>query len=180
MSNNMNLANKITVLRILSIPFFIAFILYSRWEVALCIFILAAATDAVDGYVARVTKQKTEFGKILDPIADKLLILSAFICFSVLPEFPEGLRPPIYVPIIIISRDAIIMLGAILIFLMKGKLEAKPTLISKATTFLQMLTVISILLKLAVSSLLWNVAVGFTIVTGVDYIIKGSRLLNEK
>ncbi|NQU95254.1 MAG: CDP-alcohol phosphatidyltransferase family protein [Candidatus Omnitrophica bacterium] len=177
----MNFANKITILRILLIPLFIAFVLYSKWELALLIFMIAALTDAIDGYIARALKQRTELGKILDPIADKLLILSAFICLSVSKALPLTLKPPIYVPIIIISRDAIIVLGAILIHHTKGKLNIVPTIISKITTFLQMATVISILLgSAAVSPLLWNITVCFTIVSGIDYIVKGSKLLNEK
>lgn len=175
----MNLANKITIFRILLIPFFIAFILYSKWEIALFIFIIAAMSDAVDGYLARTLKQRTELGKILDPIADKLLILSAFISFCVVKDISTALKPPYYVPIVIISRDAIIVLGVFLIYLVKGKIEVKPTLIGKITTFLQMVTVISILLKLAPAGFLWNIAVGFTVYSGVDYIIRGSRLLND-
>ena len=177
----MNFANKITISRILLIPFFIAFILYSKWELALLVFIIAALTDAIDGYIARTLRQRTELGKILDPIADKLIILSAFICLSVSKVLPPDLKPPLYVPIIIISRDAIIILGALLIHHTKGELNIMPTLISKITTFLQMVTVISILLgSAAISPLLWNITVGFTIVSGIDYIVKGSKLLNEK
>ena len=175
----MNLANKITILRILLIPFFISFILYSKWEMALIIFIIAAVSDGIDGYLARTLKQRTELGRILDPIADKILILSAFIAFSVVKDLPAAIKLPRYVPIVIISRDAIIVLGVLLIYFMKGKIEIKPTIISKITTFLQMITVISILLKLAVSGILWNITVGFTVYSGLDYIIKGSRLLNE-
>ena len=177
----MNFANKITILRILLIPFFIAFILYSKWELALLVFIIAALTDAIDGYIARALKQRTELGKILDPIADKLIILSAFICLSVSKVLPPDLKPPLYVPIIIISRDAIIILGALLIHHIKRDLNIVPTIISKITTFLQMTTVISILIGAATASpILWNVAVGFTIVSGIDYILKGSKLLSEK
>ena len=86
----------------------------------------------------------------------------------------------IYVPIVIISRDAIIVLGAVLIQFIKGKIEIRPTAIGKVTTFFQMITVISILMKLSVSPLLWNIAVAFTIFSGTDYIIKGARVFNEK
>jgi cardiolipin synthase len=175
-----NLANKITILRILLIPFFIAFIVYARWQWALFIFILASLTDAVDGYIARAMKGKTKLGKILDPIADKLLILSAFICLSVANGIPPRYKPPLYVPIAIISRDAIIVLGVIVIYFLKGELEIKPTPVSKITTCFQMVTVMSVLLQLDVSSILWNATVILTILSGLDYVVKGSRLLNEK
>ena len=176
----MNLATKITTIRILLTPFFIAFVLYSRWEWALATFIIAAITDGIDGYVARIFKQKTELGTILDPIADKLLILSAFICLSVSRELSASVKPPTYVPIIIISRDAIIVLGVLIIYFIKGKINVRPTNVSKITTFFQMATIVSILLRTAFSPILWNITVGFTIVSGLDYIIIGSRLLNEK
>ncbi|MGB2705345.1 MAG: CDP-alcohol phosphatidyltransferase family protein [Candidatus Omnitrophota bacterium] len=176
----MNIANKITIVRILLIPFFIAFPLYGNWEAALVIFIIAAVSDGIDGYIARTTKQRTELGKILDPIADKFLILSAFICLSVVKGVPPELKLPPYVPIAIISRDAIIILGALLIFLIKGNLEIKPTPAGKITTFFQMLTVIAVLAKFAFSPILWNVTVALTILSGAQYVVKGNRILNEK
>ena len=176
----MNLANRITILRILLIPFFIASVLYSKLEIAILIFIIASITDGIDGYIARTRGQRTELGKILDPIADKLLILSALICLSVAKSIPPNLKLPPYVPIIIISRDAIIVLGVLLIYFIKGHLEVKPTTVSKVTTFFQMLTVVAILLRSGFSPLIWNIAVGFTIVSGVNYFIKGSRILNAK
>lgn len=176
----MNLANKVTILRILLIPFFIAAIVYSKLELALVIFIVAAVTDGVDGYIARAAKQKTELGKILDPIADKLLILSAFICLSTVKDISAMVRLPTYVPIIIISRDALIVLGVLLIYFIKGELDIKPTIISKITTFFQMITVVSILLVLRIAPLLWNITVGLTVCSGLDYLVKGTRILNEK
>lgn len=176
----MNIANKITIFRILLTPLFITFILYSKWDLALLVFFMAAISDAVDGYVAREFSQRTELGRILDPIADKLLILSAYICFSVTPNLPIHLRLPVYVPIIIISRDAIIVLGVLITFFVKKELEIKPTMIGKVTTFFQMATVIAILLKTPVSPVLWNITIALTVASGTDYIVRGSRFLNEK
>ena len=173
----MNLANKITILRVLLVPVFIAFILYSKWQIALFIFIIASISDILDGYTARVTRQITELGTILDPLADKLLILSAFICLSVVGG---GTKPPPYVPIIIISRDAILVLGVLLIYFTKGKLEVKPTYLGKATTLFQMITVVGILAKLAIAPILLNTAVILTILSGTSYVLAGMRALNEK
>jgi len=176
----MNLANKITITRILLIPFFIACVLYAKWELALLTFVLAAISDAADGFIARRRNEKTELGKILDPIADKLLIISAFICLSLAGGLPPAVKPPVYVLIAILSREAIIFLGAIVTYYIKGRLEGKSTVPGKITTFFQMVTIISILLRLEISPILWNIAVVFTIISGVDYIIKGSRFLNGK
>ncbi len=177
---NLNLATKITVSRILLIPFFIAFILYGKWTLAIIIFAVASLTDGIDGYIARKTKKRTELGTILDPIADKVLIISAFICLSVSKALPPYMKPPTYVPIIVISRDAIIMLGSLLIFLMKSRIEVKPTMISKITTAFQMITVLTVLMRFSLAPLIWNIMIVFTMWSGFDYIIKGSRLLNEK
>lgn len=176
----MNMANKITIFRILLTPFFIALVLYSKWEFALVVFVIAAISDGVDGYIARHWSERTEIGKVLDPVADKLLILSAFIVLSVNRHLLLPLKFPLYVPVIIISRDGIIILGAILNNIIKGRLAIKPTVLSKITTFLQMVTVPSVLLRLSVSPILWNIAVLFTVISGVDYVIKGSVFLNEK
>lgn len=175
-----NVANKITIVRLLLVPFFISFVLYSKWEMALAIFVLAAISDGLDGFIARRFKQRTELGTVLDPIADKILILSAFISLSVVKTFPGFVKLPLYVPIVIISRDAIIVLGTVLAHFIKGKIEISPTRLGKVTTFFQMITVISILMKLHISPLLWNIAVAFTIISGTDYIIKGARVFNEK
>ena len=179
MSNNnvISLATKITILRILLVPFFIAFILYSKWEIALIIFIVASLSDSLDGYVARITKHKTELGKMLDPLADKLLILSAFICLSVIGG---SFKLPFYVPIAVISRDAIILLGSFIIYVTKGKLEVKPTILGKLTTFFQMVTIVSVLARFDFSYILWNITVLFTILSGINYVLIGMKTLNEK
>ena len=176
----MNWANRITILRIVLTPIFIAAILYHRLGIALAIFILASITDGLDGYIARVRKEKTRLGAIMDPIADKLLIVSAYISLSIVTGLPEYLKMPVYVPIIVISRDAIILLGALIIYLNNGKLDIKPTALGKVTTTLQMITIVSVLLQFIYSSWIWNVMIALTIVSGVDYIRMGSRQLNGR
>ncbi|MDD5427998.1 MAG: CDP-alcohol phosphatidyltransferase family protein [Candidatus Omnitrophica bacterium] len=175
----LNLANKITIVRIVLIPFFVAAIVYARLEIALSIFIVAVLSDGADGFIARALKQKTALGTILDPVADKLLLLSAYICLSVSASIPQGLRLPPYVPIIVISRDVIIVLGSIMVYVVTNNLKVAPSAVGKATTFFQMMTIVSILLQFKYSFVVWNIAVLFTIISGVDYVIKGSRLFGE-
>ncbi len=175
----MNLANKISIARIISIPFFIAAVVYSRMDIALIFFILAVISDGVDGMIARGLKQKTQLGTILDPVADKLLLLSAYICLAMAKTIPEGLRLPPYVPIIVISRDCFIVLGSVIVYFIKGDLKVSPSIVGKITTFFQMMTIVSILLKLDYSYIVWNTAVLLTIISGIDYVVKGSRLLSE-
>ncbi|MDD5136497.1 MAG: hypothetical protein PHN63_04020, partial [Candidatus Omnitrophica bacterium] len=112
-------------------------------------------------------------------VADKLLLISAYICLMLVGSMPPGLRLPPYVPIIIISRDAIIVLGSIIVYVVTGDLKVAPSAIGKMTTFFQMITIVAILLRFGYSSVLWNVTALFTILSGIDYIWKGSRLFGE-
>lgn len=175
----MNLANKISITRIILIPFFIAAVIYSRMEIALALFIIAVISDGADGLIARALKQKTELGTILDPMADKLLLISAYICLTIVNTIPPHLKLPPYVLIIVISRDAIIVLGSVIIYLVKGNLKISPSIIGKITTFFQMITIVAILVRFEYSYIVWNTAVLLTVASGIDYIIKGSRVLNE-
>lgn len=174
----MNTPNKISIARIILVPFFIAAIVYSRLEIALIIFILAVITDGLDGLIARATDQKTKLGTIIDPLADKLLLVSAFVCLSAAFSVPGHLRLPPYVPIIVISRDAILMLGSILVYLVTGDIKVRPSPAGKLTTFFQMMTIVSVLVGFRYSYIVWNLAAALTVASGIDYIIRGSRLFN--
>lgn len=174
----MNLANRITIIRIILIPFFIAAVAYSRMDIALVCFTLAVISDAVDGFIARTRNEKTQLGTILDPMADKLLLMSAFICLAVVRSIPDALRLPPYVPIIVISRDAFIVLGSIVVFFIKGDVEIRPSMAGKLTTFFQMMTIVSVLVRFRYSYVVWNIAALLTIVSGIGYLLQGSRMLN--
>ncbi len=175
----MNLANRITITRIILTPLFIAAVVYGRMDIALVIFAAAVISDGLDGFVARSMHQQTSIGTILDPVADKTLLISAFICLTLIKSVPEGLRLPPYVPIIVISRDAIIVLGYILIHVVKGDVKISPSFWGKVTTFFQMMTVVSILVQFKYSFYVWNTAAILTVISGIDYMLKGSRTLNE-
>ncbi len=180
----MNLANKITISRIFSVPFFVACILYYTADkeylrfVALGIFILAALSDAVDGYIARTRKQKTVLGTFIDPVADKILLITAFISLSMVGTFPGQHRLPAWVTLTIVSRDAIIVLGSVIIHVMTQNLKVQPSILGKLATSFQMLTVISVLLYFPYAYLLWNIAVVFTVTSGILYIRIGIKLLD--
>lgn len=180
LKEKMNWANRVTMLRIVLVPGFVMSVLYHRLDFALVLFTLAALTDALDGYLARVLNQKTKLGATIDPIADKLLIVSAFISLSIVSGLPEYSRMPIYVPVVVISRDVIILLGAGIIYLHNGEIVIKPTFVSKLTTFFQMVTVIAVLLKFFYSSWLWDITVLLTIVSGMDYIRLGAAQVNGR
>lgn len=180
----MNLANKISITRILLIPFFVAAVIYYTPErdflrfVAMGIFMLAVISDGLDGYIARTRNQKTTLGAYIDPIADKLLLITSFITLVMAGNFPDGRGLPAWVVLIVISRDIIIILGSVVVYLMKGHLEVIPSVLGKITTFFQMLTVISVLLHFKYSFIVWDVAVAFTVLSGIGYIRRGSRSLS--
>ena len=179
----MNIANKISTFRILNVPFLIACLIYYSPEkdflrfIALGIFSLAALSDAIDGYIARKTKTKSSAGQILDPLADKLLLISAFIFLSNIKNFPQAIYFPLWVTLIVISRDIMILLGALVIFIVRQKIDIQPSKWGKFTTTFQMSSVIAVLLQWEFSFLLWTLAVLFTIISGIDYIKRGVRLL---
>lgn len=135
----MGLANKLTLLRIFLVPLFIILIGYNQPLYALIVFTVAGLTDAIDGYVARKRNEITLFGKVVDPIADKTLLLSAFIFI-----YNSGLtyKFPFWLIVLVISRDMYILFGSALIYLIKGHLKVSPSVFGKATTFLQITTVI--------------------------------------
>ncbi len=181
----MNLANKITLFRILLIPFFIASVLYYGPErpylgfVALVIFAIASLSDAIDGGIARSRSQITELGIILDPIADKLLIAAAFISLSAIKGIPQGLRIPAWAVLIVITRDIIIVLGSLIIYFLKGSIKIKPSWLGKVTTFFQMVAILAMLTVFKFNKFFLYPAIFFTILSGVDYIWRGSKQLSE-
>jgi len=179
--SQVNFANKISTFRILIVPFFVASLIYYTPErdalrfVALGIFILGVISDAADGYIARKSKQQSQAGLILDPLGDKLLLMGAFIFLSPLSKL--ALQFPLWVTLIVISRDAIILLGAVVIYIVKQNLHIYPTRWGKLTTTFQMLSVIAVILQWRPSPLVWSVAVVFTVISGLDYVMRGFKIL---
>ena len=179
----MNFANKISTSRILSVPFFIASLIYYSPErdylrfVALGIFLLGVISDVVDGFIARRTPHKSPAGLILDPLGDKLLLISSFVCLFLRKDLPLGISFPIWVTLIVISRDVLIILGAMVIYIVKQNIDVSPTRWGKLTTTFQMFSVIALLLQWRFSYILWWLAVFFTVISGIDYINRGFKIL---
>ncbi len=181
----MSLANKLSLFRILLVPAFVVCLVYYRpgeqeWlrYLALTLFLIGGVTDAVDGYVARAERQATRLGAILDPAADKLFLVTAFLSLSLISTLPQEYRLPPWVPILVISRDLLIVFGWLLIVLITGDLQAQPSRLGKATTFLQMLTIVSVLLGLSFARFVLWTAMVLTVLSGVGYLRRGNRLLN--
>jgi len=190
----MTTANKITVVRILMIPLFVMLAIYYGqsvqrgeplpWErfAAIFVFLLAAVSDGLDGYVARRYNQRSSLGVILDPIADKGLLLSGIITLSISnwsEVEPDYGRFPIWFPVLVISRDAILFVGTGILYLLNGKVHVKPNWTGKVATVLQMVAIGWVMLQLRLFPLIYVViAAGFfTLVSGIIYVADGVRQL---
>lgn len=186
----MTFATQITIFRILLIPVFIGTAVYYGQSVAagtpdetlrwwtIAVFFTAAFSDAVDGYIARHFNQKSRLGSILDPLADKLLLLSAIVTLSF-----TGWRQqfPLWFPILVIFRDLASIGGAFLINHIVGKCEIHPHWTGKVATFTQVAAVLWIMLDIAVPPLIWPtlVAAGFTAVSGFIHLAAGLRQVRQ-
>jgi len=176
-------ANKITICRILAVPVFISFVLYyspardSLRYYALGVFLFAVISDIIDGYIARTRDQKTRAGAILDPLADKMLLISSYIClYKVGINFPY-FRFPLWLVVAVISRDMMLLIGGFLIYVLHGDFVIEPTPWGKASTFFQVMAVITMLLQWPVF-LLWKTALVFIVISGVDYLRRGIKIMN--
>jgi cardiolipin synthase (CMP-forming) len=172
----MTLPNLITLLRILLTPVLVWLLLDHRMKQALLIFLIAGVSDALDGLIARVFHQKSKLGAYLDPLADKLLLVSSFILLGHMKKIPYWLVT------ITVSRDAIIVLGIVTLMLHQLRVEIKPLLLSKLNTLLQLLTIFVVLGSVYFSLPPWGLTLLFTftamssIASGLHYILRGTRL----
>lgn len=172
----LNIPNTLTVARILIIPVFITSIIYKRYNYSLYLFIIAALTDLFDGLFARLTNQKTVLGTFLDPIADKFLLVTSFVIFTVYGWVPKWLT------IIIISRDIIIITGWLILYFTSGITKIDPSIIGKATIWVQSLLIAYILIDINIPmgkellTLFFILTAAITIISGLHYIYKGLKL----
>ena len=177
----MNLPNKLTIARVLMIPFFVVFMLTdlggaaSKW-IALALFIIASLTDLLDGHIARKYNLVTNFGKFMDPLADKLLVCAAMICLVGMGKIPA------WIVIVIISREFIIS-GFRLIASDNGRVIAASYWGKFKTTF-QMLMICLMIADIAAIAVLTQiimwVALILTIISLVDYLVKNKDVLAEQ
>ncbi len=171
----MTLANKITILRIVMMPLFIILFLQGMYPWPAVIFTLTILTDALDGFIARWRKQATPLGAFLDPLADKMLMFSSFLVGAYLHLVP------LWIFIVIISRDLIIVFGWMIVYFITGSKEVRPRFMGKLTTIFQMVTIWLMLLNIPQTYLqnLLLTTVVVTVMSGLDYIVTGSRKLNR-
>ena len=172
----MNLPNKLTILRVFLVPVFVVFMLtdlggsYSNW-IALVIFVAASLTDSLDGYLARKNNLVTNFGKFMDPVADKLLVCSALICLM------ELNRVPAWMVLIIIAREFIIS-GFRLVASDAGVVIAA-SYWGKFKTISQVVMIIALLIEFPYAFIFSWIAVILTVVSLVDYIVKNVNVIKK-
>ncbi len=190
----MTTANKITVVRIMMIPIFVTLAMYygesiqegnpQNWQrfAAICVFLVAAVSDGLDGFVARRYNQRSTLGMILDPIADKGLLLSGIITLSISnwstvdPNFGKF---PVWFPVLVITRDTVILVGSAVLHILNGKVRVRPSWTGKVATVLQMAAIAWVMLQLRIPPLIYVVCAAglFTLVSGIIYVRDGVRQL---
>ena len=184
--DGMTTANKITILRILLVPFFVAQVIYYLDEGeeiyrfwAIVSFVVAAGSDGLDGFIARRYNQRSELGTILDPIADKLLLISGIVLLSLHNE-PHFHRIPLWLGATVVGRDIIILIGFAVIYYTCGKITIHPRFSGKTATVLQMIVVLWVLLKWDASGLrYWAISTAaLTGVSGIQYVFDGVNQLS--
>ena len=177
----MNIPNFLTLSRIVLVPVIVIYLMGGSYCTALILLVVSGLTDVLDGFLARVLKQQTVLGAYLDPIADKALIISCFVTLAIKKFIPGWLS------VIVISRDCIILLGISVLTMLSIPFKIRPVIISKMTTFLQIMTVFVVLLSYCVSSglryvhtdvLFWATAM-VTVLSGLYYMIIGVRFINN-
>jgi CDP-diacylglycerol--glycerol-3-phosphate 3-phosphatidyltransferase len=189
---NLTLANRITIVRILSVPFFILLLMYYgisardghpneilRWTATFCYF-ATFLSDALDGYIARTRKQITKLGSVLDPLADKALLLSGLILLSRHSSGFEYILPLWFI-LLVISRDTVLVLGSLVIYYITNDVTVKPRIAGKAATFFQMITIAWMLLEFPTNRIwiILGAAAMCTAISAAQYIIDGIRQIDK-
>ena len=178
------MANFFSAFRILLIPVFIYMVIQQKILAALVFFLVASATDVLDGMAARIFHQRTQIGGFLDPAADKLLMTAAIIILSI-PSLSQPNTIPLWLTILIISRDLAIVISAFVLFKLRGQKSFSPSFLGKASTVCQMGIILCVLLlnvlKITPPFLLWLYILTFilTFISGLRYGIWGYRLFSS-
>ena len=176
--------NLLCLLRMGLVPLFIITLVNGDPRKALLIFVVAGVTDALDGFIARFWKQQSLLGAYLDPIADKILLTSAYVVLSI-PSLNHGVQIPLWVTILVIARDVLLVVVALVLYLAAGVRKFPPTILSKINTVLQVAAVALVLvsgtlpdnrfIEMAAVTSLYLVA-GLTLASGLDYVYRMARL----
>lgn len=172
-----NLPNTLTLIRILLTPLFIICLIKGAYPLALMIFILAGVTDGLDGLLARLLNQKTALGAYLDPIADKLLLISAFVTLAIQRMVPAWLC------VVVISRDVLIFIGIAILEISRVDYRIQPSMVSKCTTVAQLATIFLLLLSIQTAAVehvlppVYGLTTALSIASGLHYVYLGIQIM---
>lgn len=172
----MNVPNQLSLFRLLIVPCVVLCLVYygpdREWmrPVALAFFVVGILTDALDGYIARKYSLKTKLGTILDPIADKALVLSVFIACASLENLPDHMKIPAWFNITVISRDVLLVVGTTVLFALRRDWAVTPNRLGKWTTATQMGLVLVLFLGLPFKIFLMWAAAGVTVLSALSYL----------
>jgi len=190
---SLTLANRITLLRLFCVPFFVLLLIYYEKSVhsgyrneafriaASIVFVVTFVSDALDGYIARSRNQISKLGTILDPLADKALLLSGLIMLSNASVNTYAAHLPVWFVWLVISRDIMLVSGSMLIHVLFGSVTVKARIPGKITTFFQMLIIVWVILDLPEAPfnwILWTAAL-FTVISGVQYFFDGIKQFDK-
>jgi len=184
----LTIPNILTFLRMGMIPVFATLLAYGRETSALVIFAIAGVSDGIDGFIARRLKQESELGTIIDPIADKLLMTTAFVMKTIPGVLDPGrhLPVPFWVTSAVIGRDVLIIAVAASIMMMTGFRGFKPSRLGKASTFVQVAAVMLILIAAVFPGLngvylptVYTTVAAFAVISGIHYVFFVARLMRE-
>ena len=181
---NLTVANQLTILRIVLIPIFVLLVVYGRMGAALLTFMVAGATDALDGLIARRAGQRTSLGAWLDPMADKLLLVTTFVVLT-LPGIALTNHLPLWLTVLVISRDVVIVAVVAIVNLAVGRRTFRPSFLGKATPAAFIVTSVVVMYfnyreetSPLIDGFIW-LSLGLTVVSSADYFLRLRRLINE-
>jgi cardiolipin synthase (CMP-forming) len=189
-SRILTVPNLLTVFRMVLIPVFVTLLFYQRFVLALVVFVVAGVTDGLDGLLARRFDQQTQLGTILDPIADKLMMVSAFVVLSMRSVFPQPipshLPVPFWVTVAVISRDVFIIVGAAAINIMTGFRGFRPSWLGKLNTTVQIVGITIIMFAASVPyytgyylPTVYAAVFALALFSGLHYVFFVSKLMND-
>jgi cardiolipin synthase len=176
--------NLLSLFRMGLVPLFIISVIDGRPFRALVIFLLAGITDALDGLIARVFKQQSLLGTYLDPIADKLLLVSAYVTLSI-PQLNQGTQIPLWVTVLVIARDVLLVVVSLILYLAAGVRSFPPTILSKVNTTFQVIAIVLVLVSGTFPAIRWidftaetaiYLMAALTVASALDYGLRVTRL----
>jgi cardiolipin synthase len=180
----LTLANQLTILRIMLVPAFVLLTVYGYLGAALLVFLTAGVTDALDGLIARWTSQRTSLGAWLDPMADKLLLVTTFVVLT-LPQIELTNHVPLWLTVLLISRDVVIVGVVAIVNLASGPRTFRPSIWGKMATATYIIATVVFMYfnwlreqSLLIDVMVWT-ALGFTLLSSADYLVRLRHLTAE-